>query len=100
MIGYAQARRDHEYLWSFGPAQDMTGGYVDQEDLERLLKNPTKKMAAQCYCDQIQYWLEAGPDETFAAPWQGGDWKTDRRVKAIAERHGLCKELSSLVARN
>ena len=33
---YEQAFKDHEYLWKIGPGYDMTGGYVDQEDLSRF----------------------------------------------------------------
>lgn len=53
---YNQARADHEYLWdTYAPASDMTGAYVDQDDLEKLLKNPTKKTAVECYEAQIEY---------------------------------------------
>ncbi len=59
-ISYEQARKDHEYLWNIGPADDMTGGYVDQEDLGTLLKKPTKATAKDCYCNQISYWFSNG----------------------------------------
>ena len=83
-ISYEQAREDHEYLWSIAPAHDMTGAYVDQEDLERLLRNPTKKTARDCYCSQIYFWFASGPDnsaERGEVPWH------DTRVCEIAERH-------------
>ena len=82
-ISYEQAREDHEYLWGIAPAYDMTGGYVDQEDLALLLRSPTKKTARDCYCDQIRYWFE-GPDhnaERGLVPWH------DPKVCEIAERH-------------
>ena len=61
-VRYAQAREDHEYLWrEYGAADDKTGAYVDQEDLARLLKSPTKATAAVIYEAQITYWFETGP---------------------------------------
>jgi len=53
---------DHRYLWAIGPAFDMTGGYVDQEDLARLLQKPTKSTAVECLVRQIGYWFQTGPD--------------------------------------
>ena len=43
-------------------AYDMTGGYVDQGDLDRLLRSPTKTTAKGCLKDQIVYWLQVGPE--------------------------------------
>ena len=63
MKSYNQAYKDHKYLWGIAPADDMTGGYVDQEDLDKMLKSPTKKTARQCLSDQIRYWFEVGPDK-------------------------------------
>ena len=82
---YRQARKDHEYLWdTYAPGDDMTGAYVDQNDLERLLHSPTKATAARCYGDQIRWWFHSGPERGG----RGGDrWKTDPEVAAIAERH-------------
>lgn len=57
---YQQALSDWETLWKVGAAHDMTGGYVDQQDLDRLLRNPTKAMATKCLISQINYWFEAG----------------------------------------
>jgi hypothetical protein len=86
MISYEQAREDHEYLWTtYGAANDMTGAYVDQGDLAKLLRSPTKATARDCYCDQIRYWFEAGPDSTAMSC---GDWHTDPLVAEIRERHG------------
>lgn len=84
-ISYEQARADHEYLWSIAPANDMTGGYVDQEDLSKLLKSPTKATARDIYMNQIIYWFHAGPqddDQAGEVPWD------DPRVVEIALRHG------------
>ncbi|MVA47753.1 hypothetical protein GOZ83_22085 [Agrobacterium vitis] len=85
-VSYEQARKDHEYLWSIGPAYDMTGGYTDQEDLDRLLRNPTKTTARDCYVCQIEYWFMAGPtgdtdDHPNPVPWK------DPRVVEISSRY-------------
>jgi len=91
VITYEQARKDHEYLWSiYGPAYDMAGGYVDQEDLVRLLESPTKATARKCYCKQIDHWFEAGFDD---CGYMGIDeilkiTEGDKTVSEIAERHG------------
>jgi hypothetical protein len=93
-VTYEQARKDHEYLWSIAPAEDMTGGYMDQDDLKKLLRNPTKATARECYVDQIHYWFQVGPDGTGGSrrghglgegrvPWH------DKKVREIAERHGI-----------
>lgn len=84
-ITYEQARKDHEYLWGIGEAYDMTGGYVDSDDLAKLLRKPSKVTARECYCRQIDYWFEVGPDSREAnreIPWD------DPKVQGIAERHG------------
>ena len=90
-ITYQQAREDHTYLWEvYAPAVDMTGGYQDQNDLHRLLKQPTRAMARDCYVDQIEYWFQAGPDT------QDDDWSTDPKVQEIAERHFCTDGLDGL----
>lgn len=88
-MNYAQAYKDHKYLWSIGPAVDMTGSYVDQEDLARMLETPTKAMAAQCLCSQIEYWFDVGPDNGKDRAMNVGELiRTNERVREIAERHG------------
>lgn len=85
LISYEQARADHEYLWSIGPAYDMTGGYVDQDDLSLLHASPNKKTARDVYRRQILYWFQVGPSITSdldeIIPWY------DKNVCDIAERH-------------
>ena len=84
---YEQAYKDHCYLWGIGGAQDMTGAYVDSEDLEKLLKSPTKKTAKDCLCRQIKFWFEIGPD-VMSGTSDPQHWiETDERVADIAERH-------------
>lgn len=64
MEQYAKALRDWRYLWeTYAQADDMTGGYVDQDDLKKLLFEPTKKMAARCLSNQIAFWFQNGPDK-------------------------------------
>lgn len=85
-ISYEQARKDHEYLWSIAPAHDMTGAYVDQEDLQKLLRSPTKATARDCYLAQIEFWFQSGPDVGDGngdIPWD------DPRVLEIAIRHNI-----------
>lgn len=54
---YEELYADWEYLFKkVGCAEDMTGGYVDSEDLEELLKKPTKATAKNCLNRQIDYW--------------------------------------------
>ena len=89
---YRQARADHEYLWlEYAAADDMTGAYVDQEDLARLLKSPTKATAAAAYERQIAYWFQAGPD-MYERRLRGLDdrMQNDPRLAEIADRH-LCE---------
>ena len=97
-MNYAQARQDHEYLWqTYGPADDMTGSYVDQNDLHRLLCNPTKATARDCYSDQIGYWFRVGPD--IRDPRATDGWKDDPEVKAIASRHCAEEDRKALIGR-
>ena len=85
VMNYSRARKDHEYLWgTYAPACDMTGAYVDQDDLADLLRIPTKATAARCYGDQIRHWFHAGPELSGKS---GDEWKSDPEVAAIADRH-------------
>jgi hypothetical protein len=84
-ISYEQAMDDHTYLWEeYAAASDMTGGYVDSEDLTRMLRNPTKAMARKCLIDQIEFWFQNGPDTA------GGGRRpdpNDARLREIAARY-------------
>ncbi len=87
---YEQAYKDHCYLWRISPAHDMTGGYVDQHDLDKLLKNPTKKTAKECLCSQIDYWFSAGPDINQCCGGDSQEYiRNDPKIAEIAERHGV-----------
>ena len=86
-ISYDQALADHDYLWgTYGPAADMTGAYVDQQDLSRLLRSPTKATARDCLCDQIRHWFTVGTDNGLKAEHAEA---TDPMVSEIRERHYL-----------
>jgi hypothetical protein len=84
VIDYDQALSDRKYLWSIGEAEDMTGGYIESEDMEKLLARPTKAQARDCLCTQIDYWFQVGPDR-HQAP-NGIPWDDDM-VLEIARRH-------------
>ena len=79
---------------------DMTGGYVDSNDLDKLLKSPTKKTARECLKSQIQYWFQVGPTscDMRYKNWSLDGLNNDKRIQDIAERHGLtyCLPLSDL----
>lgn len=85
-VTHEMAYRDRQYLWNICPAADMTGGYEDQGDLERLLKTPTKSMAAQCLSRQIEYWFQKGTED--GSETQVADLlRTDTNVRDIYNRH-------------
>lgn len=86
-ITYEQAYKDRQYLWqTHGAAHDMTGDYVDSEDMEKLLKSPTKATARKCLISQIEYWFRIGPDLAFAKTGRE-EREADPRVLEIAERY-------------
>jgi len=76
----------HARLWAIGPADDMTGGYVDQHDLDRLLKKPTLSTAISCLEDQIEYWFDAGVDS------ESGKIKS---WEEIAEEHPWVRKVAA-----
>lgn len=84
---YEQAYKDRQYLWKrYGPAHDMTRGYVDQEDLESLLKSPTKGTALNCLHRQIEYFFEVGPEFNDARRKWESEKDSDPRVQKIEKR--------------
>lgn len=61
---YEEVLKDWKFLFEeLDTAYDMTGGYVDQEDLDLLLKSPTKTTAKTCLQKQIDHWFQAGTEE-------------------------------------
>ncbi|MBR9970841.1 hypothetical protein [Magnetospirillum sulfuroxidans] len=91
-VSYEQARADHEYLWAIAPADDMTGRYVDQNDLRELLHNPTRSTARDCYVRQIEYWFFQGPETGMGHASVSEIMATDQKVAEIARRHRLSDE--------
>lgn len=86
---YEEAYDDRRYLWeTYGQPYDWTGGYVAEEDLESLLKKPSKTTARRLLFNQIQYWFEVGPD-ILGTPHNGSIPWEDPTVCDIAERHGI-----------
>ena len=83
---YEEVYADHSYLWGIAPAQDMTGGYVDQDDLALLLKSPNKRTAKDCLLRQIDRWFSVGP-EIMCGFEDDGTWRKDPKVKEIAEKY-------------
>ena len=91
LMTHEQALADHDYLWrTYGPAKDISGGYVDQDDLAKLLRKPTRSVARDALCNQIRYWFAVGPDAELGAPLREvtpDDFPSDQMVREIAERH-------------
>ncbi len=91
VITYEQAYKDHSYLWvTIGAAFDMTGGYVDQDDLNKLLYSPTKKTAKECLCGQIAYWFDVGIDEYRQISFES-ILREYPEIEKIMERHNILR---------
>lgn len=84
---YDEVFKDWSYLFDeIGAAYDMTGGYVDSEDLDKMLKSPNKKTAKECMINQIVYWLDVGTEQDglhSASKYIN----SDDRVNEINERY-------------
>ena len=84
---HAQAYADRQYLWlTYGAAADMTGAYVDQGDLEKLLLNPTKATATKCLISQIEHWFDVGTDLGVVPRIAAA---TDPMIGEIADRYWI-----------
>lgn len=98
-MSYKQMRADHEYIWKkYGAAFDMSGAYVDQDDLDKLLKNPTRATAERCYYTQLIYYFQTGPDTADLDNFTIEDIKNDPKIIEIANRLGMLDELDELRA--
>ena len=87
---YDDVYKDWDYLFrTIGPANDMTGGYVDSEDLDKLLKMPSKFTAKKCMICQIVYWFDAGLEYQLEYEHKGiyDLLKEFPRIEEIAERY-------------
>jgi len=93
MSTYDEVKKDHSYLWSIGPASDMTGGYVDSEDLDRLLANPTKTTAKNCMINQIEYWFSVGIEDIrhkrYESTFPSSLEKEHPEIREIADKYGI-----------
>ena len=97
-IPYEQAFKDHQYLWTtYGPASDMTGGYVDSDDLAKLLAKPTRATARDCLVTQIAYWFHVGPEEVGRNRRVLLDISRDTMVAAIADTYGVMDSYERLL---
>ena len=87
---YDQALTDRDYLFdNYGPAYDMTGAFGEGEELEKLIKRPTKACARDILVCMICHWFEAGytPDgDLLSDGWVAPDM-TDPNLQEIADRH-------------
>lgn len=93
-IKYEEAMADRNYLFdNYGQPYDMTGGYVEGEHFEKLLRNPTKSAARDECINQIDYWFSSGVDlsESSLNP-KGMRWPKeaakDARVHDINLKYG------------
>lgn len=90
---YEDMKSDWEYLWNIGPANDMTSGYVDQEDLQRLIDSPSKTTAKKCLLNQMNYWFTVGVEPRNRSSNSGDDphifEKDYPRIPEIAEKYGF-----------
>jgi len=89
---YEQVLKDWQVLFEdIGMARDMTGGYVESEDLIKLLKSPSRATAKDCLKRQIKYWLEKGPDFNFI----NGGVKT---YQEICEEYPIVRKIENRYA--
>lgn len=91
---YEEMYADWEYLFKqVGCADDMTGGYVDSEDLDAMLKSPTKATAKRCLSRQIGYWFQTGIqfDRGLSGKSISELIEIYPKIEEIADRH--CEDL-------
>ena len=89
-IAHAQAWADRQYLWeTHGPAYDMSDSIED--DLDRMLARPSKRLASTLIVEQIQHWFARGPETgSLNCPSDAeiAGLLDDPRVVEIAHRYG------------
>ena len=84
---YEQALADRDYLFNtYGPASDMTGGWVEGDHFEELLKRPSKAKARDILSGLICYWFETGHDGRNCYDTTAPNM-SDPKVAEIAERY-------------
>mgnify|MGYP003647414122 FL=1 len=87
---YDSVYKDWDYLFhTVGQASDMTGGYVDSHDLDRLLEKPNKATAKSCMRCQIDYWFDSGLEYNHEHKRKSVYDLLEEfpRIEEIAERH-------------
>ena len=58
---FEDVKKDYiKLLKEYGYPEDMTGGFVDAEKMEIVIRNPTKKNAAKYMADVIAYGFQLG----------------------------------------
>ncbi|WP_131087087.1 hypothetical protein [Vibrio vulnificus] len=92
MAKYEEVYSDWEYLFKkVACADDMTGAYVDSEDLDELLKKPTKATAKGILYVQIDYWFAKGIE--YSSEHEGKSVfdliEEYPRIADIAENYGI-----------
>lgn len=87
MVGYAQTRKDFEYL-------DSIQAVEDQQDLDAdrlyLMQNPTKAEAAKMYLTGIMRWFdEIRNPSVYQFDWDGLSDEQKRKVTTIKKRYAI-----------
>lgn len=85
---YNQAKKDYYRLCELngGSPYDLTGGFVDAEAFEDLMKNPSKKTALSYYVDLIKYSAINGFEEEKGDSYKPPNLK-DKKVIAIYKKY-------------
>jgi hypothetical protein len=60
-MNFENVKKDYVRLIDdYGFPEDMTGGFVDAEKMEKVIRNPTKKNAANYMKSVIEYGFQMG----------------------------------------
>ena len=91
MIDYKQARSDYQYLETYGPVHDITERCSPEDNLERMLRNPTRAEAREIYIDLIEAWFRNGWEDGMRHVSQAVEPGSvlDPIVTSIAQRHEI-----------
>ena len=93
IAAYQRAREDYEYLVrTYGPVHDVTERCSPEDNLERMLHNPTRKASTRnIHVDLIEAWFrngwEDGAHDVSQAVQPG--MLSDSTVTRIAQRHDI-----------
>jgi hypothetical protein len=87
---YEEILEDWKFLFEgIDSANDMTGAYVDQHDLDELLKSPTKATAKDCMLRQIEFWFDSGTEDFPCIGNVGKLLEKYPEARPIAEKYGF-----------